>query len=116
MSKQIQTHIAEARRFLLTSNYPEEGKDFYGVLLDAAATAVNGTEDRPRANSQALALLAVAFVKQCVRQELARAPAGVDGWFRKAYPYRWPVCVFLSCAVFSPHVAAIVQIVAATWR
>lgn len=128
MNEQAKEKIERTRKYVLASALPEDTKDGLGNLLDAGACAANGTPDKLQAIADAILELILHEVKQAVRnpeavkkavQEhvkecpLAAAPGGKLG---VVYRFRWPLCVIVCTAVFSPNFSALAGLVERIWK
>ena len=128
MTDATRAKVDRTRRYLLASQLPEDTKDGLQTLLDAAAMAANGTQDRIGAMADAILALSLHEVRQAVRTpdavqdavadaisaHLATCPVAGQGR-RGALvalamkPWPW---LFAAVAVFSPHAPRIVETIA----
>ena len=128
MTDATRAKVERTRRYLLASQLPEDTKDGLQTLLDAAAMAANGTQDRIGAMADAILALSLHEVRQAVRTpdavqdavadaisaHLATCPVAGQGR-RGALvalamkPWPW---LFAAVAVFSPHAPRIVETIA----
>ena len=128
MTDATRAKVERTRRYLLASQLPEDTKDGLQTLLDAAAMATNGTQDRVGAMADAILALSLHEVRQAVRTpdavqdavadaisaHLATCPVAGQGR-RGALvalamkPWPW---LFAAVAVFSPHAPRIVETIA----
>ena len=128
MTDATRAKVERTRSYLLASQLPEDTKDGLQTLLDAAAMATNGTQDRIGAMADAILALSLHEVRQAVRTpdaiqdavadaisaHLATCPIAGEGK-RGALvalamkPWPW---LFAAVAVFSPHAPRIVEVVA----
>ncbi len=128
MTDAIRAKVERTRSYLLASQLPEDTKDGLQTLLDAAAMATNGTQDRIGAMADAILALSLHEVRQAVRtpDAIQDAVAGaisahlatcpVAGQGRRGAlvalamkPWPW---IFAAVAVFSPHAPRIVEVIA----
>ena len=128
MTDATRAKVERTRSYLLASQLPEDTKDGLQTLLDAAAMATNGTQDRVGAMADAILALSLHEVRQAVRTpdavqdavadaisaHLATCPVAGQGR-RGALvalamkPWPW---LFAAVAVFSPHAPRIVETIA----
>jgi len=128
MTDATRIKVDRTRRYLLASQLPEDTKDGLQTLLDAAAMATNGTQDRIGAMADAILALSLHEVRQAVRTPDAIQDAVADaisahlatcpiaGQSKRGAlvalamkPWPW---IFASVAVFSPHAPRIVEVIA----
>ncbi len=128
MTDATRVKVERTRRYLLASQLPEDTKDGLQNLLDAAAMATNGTQDRIGAMADAILALSLHEVRQAVRTPDAIQDAVADaisahlatcpiaGQGRRGAlvalamrPWPW---LFAAVAVFSPHAPRIVETLA----
>ena len=132
MDARIQDKLDRTRKYLLESALPEDTKDVLQSLLDTAAEATNGHEDKLQAITEALFSLAIHETKQAVRHpaQIATAvrnemaghvaacrwrsvAASMPAWAMPLYAFRWQVMAIVCIGVFSPQAPEIARIVAA---
>ena len=128
MTDATRIKVDRTRSYLLASQLPEDTKDGLQTLLDAAAMATNGTQDRIGAMADAILALSLHEVRQAVRTpdavqdavadaisaHLATCPIagqGKRGALVALAMKPWP-WLFAAVAVFSPHAPRIVETIA----
>ena len=128
MTDATRAKVERTRSYLLASQLPEDTKDGLQTLLDAAAMAANGTQDRIGAMADAILALSLHEVRQAVRTpdavqdavadaisaHLATCPIagqGKRGALVALAMKPWP-WLFAAVAVFSPHAPRIVETIA----
>lgn len=128
MTDATRIKVERTRSYLLASQLPEDTKDGLQTLLDAAAMATNGTQDRIGAMADAILALSLHEVRQAVRTpdavqdavadaisaHLATCPIagqGKQGALVALAMKPWP-WIFAAVAVFSPHAPRIVETLA----
>lgn len=128
MTDATRIKVERTRSYLLASQLPEDTKDGLQTLLDAAAMATNGTQDRIGAMADAILALSLHEVRQAVRTpdavqdavadaisaHLATCPIagqGKQGALVALAMKPWP-WIFAAVAVFSPHAPRIVETIA----
>lgn len=124
MTTQTRDRVERTRHYLLTSPLAEDAKDGLSTLLDAAALAANGTEDRIGAMADAILALSLHEIRQAVRSpanlktaidaHAAACPlAGTSNrgvWVALALkPWPW---ITASVMAFSPHAPSIIETIA----
>lgn len=121
MTDATRDKVQRTRRYLLESPLPEDSKDGLQSLLDAAAAAANGTQDRVGAMADAILALSLHEVRQAVRapammqsviashvQSCPMAGTGRRGMIVAILHKPWP-WLAAGVAAFSPHAPKIVD-------
>ena len=132
MSPDTHDKVERTRSYLLNSALSEDTKDGLQMLLDAAASAANGHEDKLQALTEVMLVLVIHETKQAVRQPGRLADAvraemeqhvrkcpwrnaaeSMPRWALWLYTFRWQATVAISVAFFSPQAPAIIRTIMA---
>lgn len=125
MTESTRQKVSRTRAYLLESRLPEDTKDGLQTLLDAAAAATNGTQDRVGAMADAILALSLHEVRQAIRspdviqtainehqRSCPLAGGGAWGGALVALAMRpWP-WITASVVAFSPHAPRIMEAIA----
>lgn len=125
MTDATRDKVQRTRRYLIESPLPEDTKDGLQTLLDAAAAAANGTQDRVGSMADAILALSLHEVRQAVRapvmmqsaidrhvQLCPMAGSGRRGMIVAILHKPWP-WLAAGLAAFSPHAPRILDAVRA---
>jgi hypothetical protein len=121
--------IEDVKKYLYSSDLPDECKDGLSGLIHSAANLANGHPDKVQGITELLLAMVLQDVRTSIRQpkkiaaevaaqmtaHVSKCPvAGSNGLPARVawlYPFRWPVAVLASVLAFSPHAPAMIALV-----